>query len=235
MKPTLPVRALILASLLAAPAFAQQTPATPAPEAKPAPTPAQAADETVRVELETSMGKIVLELNRTKAPISTENFVAYASKGHYNGTVFHRVIDGFMVQGGGFDKSMQQKPTDAPIRNECKNGLKNVRGSVAMARTAVLDSGTSQFYINVVDNPFLDTNCYAVFGKVVEGMDVVDKIKGVKTTRRNGMSDVPVEPVEIIAARVVDSAAAEKKAEGEPKKDQTAPESKPAEPAANPK
>ncbi len=159
------------------------------------------AEKTVRITMQTSMGDIVLELDRENAPISTENFVNYAKKGHYDGTIFHRVIDGFMIQGGGFTPDMRQKPTDPPIKNEWKNGLKNVRGSIAMARTSIPDSATSQFFINVVDNPFLDQPnggaAYAVFGRVVEGMDVVDKIRNVKTANKGGHGDVPVEPIVI--------------------------------------
>src|SRR6185436_5374671 len=131
-------------------------------------------------------------LDKAKAPISTENFVKYVESGHYNGTIFHRVIDGFMIQGGGFTKSMQQKPVNAPIKNESTNGLKNDNYTVAMARTNVRDSATSQFFINVKDNDFLnfagDSNPgYAVFGKVVDGKEVVDKIKKVATGVKNGM------------------------------------------------
>ncbi len=165
-------------------------------DAKPA---EPAKEKLVYVSMKTSKGDIVLELNAEKAPISVENFLKYADKGHYDGTIFHRVIDGFMIQGGGFDQSMKQKPVDAPIKNEWKNGLKNVRGAIAMARTRVADSATSQFFINVKDNSFLDEPndgaAYAVFGRVAAGMDVVDKIKSVKTTTKSGMGDVPVEPV----------------------------------------
>jgi peptidyl-prolyl cis-trans isomerase A (cyclophilin A) len=157
------------------------------------------------VVLETSLGSIEIELDAEKAPISTANFLAYVDSGHYDGTVFHRVIPDFMVQGGGFDDSMTQKPTKAPIKNEANNGLKNVRGTVAMARTNVVDSATSQFFINLKDNDFLNHGGrdfgYAVIGKVSAGMDVVDKIAAVRTANRGMHQDVPVEPVKIVKAR----------------------------------
>lgn len=154
------------------------------------------------VVMETSMGAIEIELYADKAPETVKNFLQYVDDGFYAGTIFHRVIDGFMIQGGGFTEAMVQKPTRAPIKNEATNGLKNERGTIAMARTMVVDSATSQFFINVVDNPFLnhvDKNQYgyAVFGKVVSGMDVVDKIKTVPTTVRSGHENVPVTPVVI--------------------------------------
>ena len=162
----------------------------------------------MKVKLTTSMGPIVIQLDKEKAPISTENFVKYVESGHYNGTVFHRVIDGFMVQGGGFGKDMRQKPTQPPIKNESTNGLKNDNYTVAMARTNVRDSATSQFFINVKDNDFLnfsgDLNPgYAVFGKVVEGKEVVDKIKKVATGNAAGQQNVPNEPVLIEKAECV--------------------------------
>jgi cyclophilin family peptidyl-prolyl cis-trans isomerase len=162
----------------------------------------------MKVKLTTSMGPIVIQLDKEKAPISTENFVKYVESGHYNGTVFHRVIDGFMVQGGGFSKDMRQKPVQAPIKNESTNGLKNDNYTVAMARTNVRDSATSQFFINVKDNDFLnfsgDANPgYAVFGKVVEGKEVVDKIKKVATGNAGGMQNVPNEAVVIEKAECV--------------------------------
>jgi peptidyl-prolyl cis-trans isomerase A (cyclophilin A) len=157
------------------------------------------------VVLETSLGSIEIELDAEKAPISTANFLAYVDSGHYDGTVFHRVIPDFMIQGGGFDDSMSQKPTKAPIKNEANNGLKNVRGTVAMARTNVVDSATSQFFINLKDNDFLNHGGrdfgYAVIGKVSAGMDVVDKIAAVRTANRGMHQDVPVEPVKIVKAR----------------------------------
>ena len=147
-----------------------------------------AADAAPRVRLTTTFGDIVIELNRDKAPKSVDNFLAYVQEGYYDGTIFHRVIDGFMIQGGGFTADFVKKPTHAPIDNEADNGLKNVRGSVAMARTNVPNSATSQFFINVVDNDFLNYQSptprgwgYAVFGNVVEGMDVVDKIRHTPT------------------------------------------------------
>jgi len=153
------------------------------------------------VKLTTNHGDIVIELDEAKAPISVANFLSYVDKGHYDGTIFHRVIPGFMIQGGGFSSDMRQKPTDAPIKNEWKNGLKNARYTIAMARTSVPDSATSQFFINVADNAFLDQArdgaAYAVFGKVTQGSDIVDKIAGVRTGNKGGHQDVPVEPVTI--------------------------------------
>jgi len=156
------------------------------------------------VVLHTNMGDITIELNPDEAPISVQNFLQYVDDGFFDGTIFHRVIDGFMIQGGGFTEKMVQKPTRDPIKNEAKNGLKNVRGSLAMARTNVVDSATSQFFINLVDNDFLDHSPknfgYAVFGKVVEGMDVVDAIARVPKGRSGPHSDVPVEAVVIQSA-----------------------------------
>ena len=162
----------------------------------------------MKVKLTTSMGPIVIELDEAKAPISAANFVKYVDAGHYDGTIFHRVIDGFMVQGGGFSKDMRQKPVEAPIKNESTNGLKNDNYTVAMARTNVRDSATSQFFINVKDNDFLnfagDSNPgYAVFGKVVEGKDVVDKIKKVATGTTGGHQNVPSQAVVIEKAERV--------------------------------
>lgn len=161
------------------------------------------------VLIKTSIGDIKLELYPDKAPITVKNFLMYASEGHYNNTIFHRVIDGFMIQGGGFNKDFTQKATHEPIKNEADNGLKNVRGTVAMARTGVVDSATAQFFINVVDNPFLDFRAkntrdygYCVFGKVIAGMDVVDKIAKVKTGSFGPYQDVPKETVEILEASV---------------------------------
>ncbi|MBQ1428100.1 MAG: peptidyl-prolyl cis-trans isomerase [Kiritimatiellae bacterium] len=155
------------------------------------------------------MGTISLELDEAKAPATVKNFVEYANSGHYDGTIFHRVIDGFMIQGGGFTKSMDQKPTREPIMNEAMNGLKNLRGTIAMARTMVVDSATSQFFINLVDNAFLDfTNPtpqgfgYAVFGKVTDGMDVVDAIAKVKTGFSGPHQNVPEEPVVIRKVKI---------------------------------
>jgi cyclophilin family peptidyl-prolyl cis-trans isomerase len=158
------------------------------------------------VVLETSMGNIEIELDKEKAPISVENFLGYVNEGFYDGLIFHRVIGNFMVQGGGFDKDMNQKPPKSPIKNEADNGLKNDKYTVAMARTNIVDSATSQFFINVADNDFLNNGLrdfgYAVFGKVTAGTDVVDKIKSVQTTSAGGMQDVPVEPVTINKAYV---------------------------------
>ena len=157
-----------------------------------------------KVRLATSAGDIVVEVDAAKAPKTVENFLGYVRARHYDGTVFHRVIDGFMIQGGGMDAKMREKPTRAPIKLEAGNGLSNVRGSVAMARTANPDSATAQFFINVVDNPRLDSfgGGYAVFGKVVEGLDVVDRIKAVPTTGDGMHQNVPVTPVTIRSATV---------------------------------
>ena len=154
-----------------------------------------------KVKLTTSMGPVVLELDEAKAPVSVANFLKYLDAGHYNGTIFHRVIDGFMVQGGGFDKDMRQKPVQATIKNESTNGLKNSNYTVAMARTGVRDSATSQFFINVKDNDFLNfsgpNTGYAVFGKVVEGKETVDKMKKVATGNAGGHQNVPTQAVVI--------------------------------------
>ena len=162
----------------------------------------------MKVRLTTSMGAIVIELDKDKAPVSAENFLKYVDAGHYDGTIVHRVIDGFMVQGGGFSKDMRQKPVNAPIKNESTNGLKNDNYTVAMARTNVRDSATSQFFINVKDNDFLNyagesNPGYAVFGKVVEGKDVVDKIKKVATGNSGGHQNVPTTAVVIEKAERV--------------------------------
>jgi peptidyl-prolyl cis-trans isomerase A (cyclophilin A) len=156
-----------------------------------------------KVAMSTSLGEVVLELDAAKAPKSVDNFVQYVNAGHYNGTVFHRVIENFMIQGGGFSTEMKEKTTRAPIGLESKNGLTNLRGTIAMARTMDPNSATAQFFINVKDNGFLnaanspDGNGYAVFGKVVSGMDVVDKIRAVRTGNKGPFQDVPVEPVVI--------------------------------------
>jgi len=162
----------------------------------------------MNVVLTTNHGTITLELDVEKAPKSVENFVTYVKSGHYDGTIFHRVIDGFMIQGGGFDPDMKQKSTNDPIDNEAENGLKNDRYTVAMARTSDPHSATAQFFINVGDNDFLnypgsDGWGYAVFGKVSDGEDVVDAIRAVKTGRKSMFSDVPVETVMIEKAEVV--------------------------------
>lgn len=156
------------------------------------------------VVMETSMGNIEIELDGEKAPISTKNFLQYVDDHFYDGLIFHRVIKGFMIQGGGFTESMEQKKTREPIKNEAGNGLKNLKGTIAMARTNVVDSATAQFFINVADNGFLDhrdeSNSgfgYAVFGKVTSGLDIVGKIETVPTGMKNGMDDVPSTPVVI--------------------------------------
>ena len=165
----------------------------------------------MNVRLETTHGAIVLSLDAETAPRTVENFVQYVRDGFYDDTLFHRVIDGFMVQGGGFAAGMQQKRTRAPIPNEADNGLRNQRGAIAMARTPDPHSATAQFFINVADNVFLDFKAktdagwgYCVFGRVTEGMDVVDRIKGVATTSRAGHRDVPAEDVVIVRASVVE-------------------------------
>lgn len=159
------------------------------------------------VKLTTNFGEITLELNAEKAPITVANFLQYVESGFYDGVIFHRVIDGFMVQGGGFDANMKQKTTKDEIKNEADNGLANDKYTVAMARTSVPDSASSQFFINVGDNAFLNHTAknasgwgYCVFGKVIAGMDVVDKIRAVKTISKAGHQDVPAEPVIIIKA-----------------------------------
>ena len=163
-----------------------------------------------KVKLSTSMGDIVLQLDAQKAPMTVANFVEYVKAGQYNGTVFHRVIDGFMVQGGGMTPDLQEKPVRAPIKLEAKNGLSNVRGSVAMARTGIPDSATAQFFINLGDNLRLDAanaadgNGYAVFGQVIEGMDVVDKIKTVPVGNRAGHQNVPQQAVLIKQATLLE-------------------------------
>jgi cyclophilin family peptidyl-prolyl cis-trans isomerase len=154
------------------------------------------------VVVKTSKGDIKIELDADKAPITVENFLRYVDEDHYSGTIFHRVISSFMIQGGGFTKDGGRKPTAAPIKNEADNGLKNKRGTIAMARTQDINSATCQFFINVVDNSMLDHSPrgfgYCVFGKVVEGMDVVDEIRSVKTGRHGPYGDWPEEPIEIL-------------------------------------
>jgi peptidyl-prolyl cis-trans isomerase A (cyclophilin A) len=160
------------------------------------------------VTIETSHGEIVVELFEDEAPVSSENFRQYAEEGFFDDTVFHRVIPNFMIQGGGMTEDMSRKETRAPIRNEAKNGKKNLRGTLAMARTSEVDSATSQFFINLRDNSFLDHSGrdfgYAVFGRVTEGMDVVDEIARVPTGNKAGHNDVPLDPVTIVAVRVTD-------------------------------
>jgi peptidyl-prolyl cis-trans isomerase A (cyclophilin A) len=178
---------------------AAQAAASPAPDARP------------KVVMETSMGTLRIALEPEKAPLSTQNFLGYVRAGHYDGTVFHRLIPGFMAQGGGFDAQMNQKAVRAPIKNESANGLSNRRGTLAMARTNDPDSATAQFFINVVDNGRLDSRGgqpgYAVFGEVVGGMDVVDRIVAVPTTTRGPYENVPATPVVIKTARIEGEAA----------------------------
>jgi cyclophilin family peptidyl-prolyl cis-trans isomerase len=216
-----PCRLVALASLvcsLTAAAVAQD-----AAPAQPATPPAPSAP--VYVAMTTNKGVIVLELNAEKAPLSVANFVAYAKSGFYDGTVFHRVIKGFMVQGGGFTADLKQKTPNPPIKNEWRNGLPNARGTIAMARTSVADSATSQFFINTVDNRMLDQPrdgaAYAVFGKVVKGMEVVDAIAGTPTGISAGMRDVPttsvtIEKVEILSKKPDIDEAPKAPATGEP-------------------
>ena len=160
------------------------------------------------VKFETSLGDFVIELDADKAPVTAANFLQYVDDGHFDGTVFHRVIPGFVIQGGGMTADMRQKPTRKPIENEATNGLKNLRGTLSMARTNDVNSATSQFFVNLVDNAFLDHQGprnygYAVFGRVIEGMDVIDAIAAVKTGRKGHHDDVPLEPVTVRSARRV--------------------------------
>ena len=166
--------------------------------------------ENSKVKLSTSLGDIIIELNDSLAPITVKNFLTYVNEGFYNGTIFHRVIKGFMAQGGGFDADFNQKDTHEQIQNEADNGLKNVRGSIAMARTNAPHSATAQFFINYKDNSFLDFTGknasgwgYAVFGQVIEGMDVVDKMADAPTGKRGFHSDVPKTDIVIISAEVI--------------------------------
>ena len=170
------------------------------------------SDSNPQVRLTTNFGDIVIELNAEKAPKTVANFISYVESGHYNGTIFHRVISNFMVQGGGFDADFNQKPTQALVENEADNGLSNVNGSVAMARTMDPHSASAQFFINVKDNDFLNHTGkntqgwgYAVFGAVVEGMDIVEKIKGVATGNKQGHQDVPVDNVIIEKAVLIEA------------------------------
>jgi peptidyl-prolyl cis-trans isomerase A (cyclophilin A) len=203
--------ALVLLAVLQAPAAAP--PATPSPS--PAPTGPV-------VSLVTSMGEVRVALRPDVAPITVDNFLKYVKAGHYNGTIFHRVIPNFMIQGGGMDPKMAEKPTRPPIRNEAKNGLRNSRGTIAMARTNDPHSATSQFFINVKDNHALDFGIrgagYAVFGDVVQGMDVVDRIVAVPTSDSGGHQNVPVTPVVLKSARVVSAGTAAPKPAAAPPK-----------------
>ncbi len=174
--------------------------------------PLGAERRKVLVRLQTTLGEIVLQLNPGKAPLTTANFLAYVKAGHYDGTIFHRVINGFMIQGGGMDKDLKERPTKAPISNEANNGLHNEAYTIAMARTDDPHSATSQFFINVANNASLNHRGqtpqgwgYAVFGKVVQGREVVDKIKAVPTGRKGWHDDVPLTPVVIIKAEVISS------------------------------
>ena len=174
------------------------------------PAGSEAEEKNPVVLMETSLGNIKIELDQAKAPVTVKNFLSYVDEKFYDGTIFHRVINNFMIQGGGFTQDMQQKKTKAPVKNEAGNGLKNKRVTIAMARTMVVDSATAQFFINVIDNDFLDHRDetpqgfgYAVFGKVSEGMDVVDKIKAVRTGSKMGSSDVPLEAVVITSVKMV--------------------------------
>ncbi len=207
-------RSIFMAALLAIPfamtAHAQQTKAKAGTKAKPA--AAVASDPSPQVVLHTNMGDITLELDAVKAPKSTANFLQYVKDKHYDGTVFHRVIKDFMVQGGGFTRDLAEKPTRAPIENEADNGLSNMRGTVSMARTPDPNSASAQFFINVVDTPRLDhvskdsgaTWGYAVFGNVVQGMEDVDRIRDVETGPGGPLpSDVPKSPVIINSAELV--------------------------------
>ncbi|QEM67211.1 peptidyl-prolyl cis-trans isomerase [Geobacter sp. FeAm09] len=169
------------------------------------------SEQNPYVMLETSKGSIKIELFSDKAPITVKNFLSYVREGFYDGLIFHRVIRDFMVQGGGMSENLEQKKPKFAIKNEADNGLSNERGTLAMARTSVVDSATSQFFINVVDNSFLDHRGkqpdlygYCVFGKVLEGMETVDEIRAVKTGMSRGHSDVPVEPVFIVSAKVIE-------------------------------
>ncbi len=188
--------------------------AQPEKQAQPAAEEAPSEEKFVYIQMKTSQGEMFIELNNELAPISTANFVRYTKEGFYDGTIFHRVIENFMIQGGGFDKDMKKKNTHEGIKNEWKNGLSNSRGTIAMARLGGQpDSATGQFFINVADNDFLDQPRdgagYAVFGKVVKGLETMDKIRSVKTTTRGPYGDVPVEPVVIEEVTILDAAKAE--------------------------
>lgn len=163
----------------------------------------------MKVRFQTSKGDFTIELDEAAAPITVENFLRYVDEGFFDGTVFHRVIPGFMIQGGGFTTDFSQKRTHAPIENEAANGLKNKRGTLSMARTNDVNSATAQFFVNLVDNDFLDHKPgnygYAVFGRVSDGMDVIDQIAEVRTGRRKGHDDVPVEDISVVSARRVEA------------------------------
>jgi peptidyl-prolyl cis-trans isomerase B (cyclophilin B) len=186
-------------------------PTASAAQASKSTTGKKMTENTIQVKLETTLGDITLQLDKDKAPVSVDNFLVYVKDGHYNGTIFHRVISGFMAQGGGFDTDFQQKPTHDPIKNEANNGLNNDRGTIAMARTSNPNSATAQFFINYKNNDFLNFKSetpqgwgYAVFGKVVDGMDVVDAMAKIPTGAGGPMpSDVPQTPIVIHKATVV--------------------------------
>jgi peptidyl-prolyl cis-trans isomerase B (cyclophilin B) len=168
------------------------------------------SEQNPQVLLETSMGNITIELFKEKAPITVRNFLTYVKEGFYDGLIFHRVIENFMVQGGGMSENLEQKKPKFAIKNEATNGLSNTRGTLAMARTAIVDSATSQFFINTVDNLSLNHKNkqdfgYCVFGQVLEGMEVVDQIRAVKTGNKNGHGDVPLEPVFIVSAKLIEA------------------------------
>jgi peptidyl-prolyl cis-trans isomerase A (cyclophilin A) len=209
------MRLLLTTALLftATTAFAQTTPPAAGSTAI-APAPTTAEPIAPRVSLLTTEGEIVLELDPVKAPVTVENFLKYVNDGHYNGTIFHRVMPGFMAQGGGYNSALQLKPTRAPITLESKNGLRNDRGTVAMARTNIPDSATSQFFVNLVNNGFLNNQGgnnpgYAVFGKVVSGMDVVDKIAAKPTQAKSAeFANLPIDYIVIQKATVVAAPAA---------------------------
>ncbi len=202
--------ALMTGSVLAGSDTEETKSTEKAPAEETESTETASAEETVLVLMKTSMGDIVIELNAAKAPISVENFLHYVGQEGYDGTIFHRVISNFMIQGGGFKQDMTKVQTSDPIKNEWKNGLKNERGSIAMARTNQVDSATNQFFINVVDNRSLDGSSggagYAVFGMVVQGMDVVDQIRSVPTkSLPSGYRDVPAKSVVIESVRKIDA------------------------------
>ena len=202
-------RRIALLAIAAIPAVALAQAPAPAAATKSQPQGCTVkGNAPMKVKLTTSMGPIVIELDKAKAPISTENFVKYVESGHYNGTIFHRVIPGFMIQGGGMTPNMAQKPTRPPVPIESKNGLKNEPGTLAMARTSDPNSATAQFFINVKSNDFLnypgqDGHGYTVFGKVVGGMDVVSKIVGMPTGNQGMHQNVPQTPIVIESASVV--------------------------------
>ena len=234
------MRPMLLAALFA---FSPLVAAQPEPPAAPDAAPGEAAEAPPRVALTTSLGRMVIELYPDKAPKSVENFLQYVRDGYYNGTIFHRVIDGFMIQGGGFTADLQLKPMRPPIENEAQNGLSNQRGTLAMARTGEPHSAQAQFFINVVDNPRLDfvseqsgfTWGYAVFGKVVEGLDVVDRIRVVETGGQGPFArDVPLQPVLIENAELLPAAdVAPVESAGQPGDGATAPAADPPAPAAS--